>query len=183
MKYAYLTLSIALIAITASCSKYGPEQDPAAQTPSAPEAATPAPAQSEPLKDDVAVVYNLPAITSVLRCDLNSVAGVGLTPGVEAPLAQAAGIVFNGWVADEQGIPPAKLVIVLKGQTSYGIQVATGADRPDVAEALKSEAAAKSGIAALADTSAVAMGTYQVHLVVPETGAGCDTGKLLRAGG
>lgn len=183
MKYASLTLSIALIAITTSCSKYGPEQDQAAQTRSTPEAVTSAPVQSEQLKDDVAVVYNLPQVTSALRCDLNSVAGIGLIPGVEAPLAQAAGVVFNGWVADEQGVPPAKLVIVLKGQASYGIQVATGADRPDVAEALKSEAAARSGIAALADTSAVATGIYQVHLVVPETGAGCDTGKLLKAGG
>lgn len=186
MKSIALTIGVCFAALT-GCSKYGPDQGEVAQSPATRPAAKPATAAqvvNEALKEDVAVTYSLPAQpTYVLRCDLNSVSGVGLSPGVEGPLAQGAGAVFNGWVADEQGAPPARVVIVLKGEKSYGIQVATGADRPDVAEALKAETARKSGIAALVDTTAVAEGAYDVHFLVPETGAACDTTKRLKAGG
>ena len=186
MKCIALTVIISA-AVLAGCSKYGPEQSETAQTPAAQptiEAVTAAPAANEALKEDVAVVYSLPEKPSYsLRCDLNSVSGVGLSPGVEGPLGKGPGVVFNGWVADERGMPPTKVVIVLKGDNSYGIQVSTGADRPDVAEALKAEAARKSGIAALADTTAVVAGTYHAHFLVPETGVACDTSKLLKVGG
>lgn len=180
MKHRVLPLALFAFAI-ASCSKYGPEQDRVPETTSLSETA---PAADEALKDDVAVFYNLPQHANYsLRCDLNSVSGVGLSPRIQGPLAQAPDVIFNGWVVDAQGAPPSKVVIVLKGEKSFGILVATGAARPDVAEALSSEAAHLSGIAALADTSAVAAGTYQVHLLVPETDAACDTTKLLKVDG
>lgn len=179
-----LTFVFSVIAL-AACSKYGPDQEQSSEASAAPaEAAPGAPrVQSGTLKEDVAVVYDLPQANYSLRCDLNSVGGVGLVPGVAGPLASAPDIVFNGWVSDEKGMPPAKVVIVLKGAKSFGILTATGADRPDVAEALKAESARKSGFAVLADTTVVAPGAYHVHLYVPETGVACDTTKLLNVSG
>lgn len=174
-----LTLAVTMVAL-GGCSKYGPESEQAVQA-TADTAVAPV-AQSEELKDNVAVIYNLPRASYSLRCDLNSVGGVGLNPGEAVPLAQASSIVFNGWASTDWGVPPAKIVIVLKGERSFGILAATGAERPDVAEALKSDDAKKAGIAILADTTALVAGTYQVHFYVPDTGAACDTAKLLKVG-
>jgi hypothetical protein len=186
MKRIVLTLALSAITL-AACSKYGPEQEHAAQDSGQQRVAggpiTAMPVANETLKDNVAVVHGLPQqVTYNLRCDLNSVGGVGLNPGVEGSLAQGQGVVFNGWVVDEQGTPPARVVIILEGGRSYGILVSTGADRPDVAEAFRSEAARISGIASLVDTTAIARGTYHVHLLVPDTGAACDTTKRVKVG-
>lgn len=184
MKRIALTFVLSTVALTA-CSKYGPDQEQSPEASAAPAAAVPGSPtiQSDALKEDVAVAFDMPQASYSLRCDLNSVGGVGLAPGVAGPLASAPGIVFNGWVSDEKGVPPAKAVIVLKGAKSFGILATTGADRPDVAEALKAESARKSGLAVLADTTLVAPGAYHVHLYVPENRAACDTTKLLNVGG
>jgi len=163
-----------LIVMIAGCTKYSPEQDakPVADSPDA--NATPT-----DLPESVASPFQLPNAQYTLRCDLNSVGGVGLNPGVAGSIARSAQVVFNGWVVDERLAAPGNFIIVLKGTSAYGIATRTGAERPDVVQGLASESALNSGFGFIADISQVPAGEYAVHLYVPMSGAACDTTKLL----
>lgn len=177
-----MTRSMLLLTIVmlAACNKYGPEQDAkTAETPEAAAAASAAKADVAKLPESVATAFELPAAQYTLRCDLNSVGGVGLNPGVAATVARTGQVVFNGWVVTEQLAAAGDFVIVLKGASTYAIATRTGTDRPDVAEGLGSEAAKDSGFGFVADISQVPAGEYSVHLFAPGSSAACDTTKLL----
>jgi hypothetical protein len=170
-KKLFLALAVVL---AAGCNKYGPEQQPAPAPNMATESA------SNKLPENVAASFALPQqVAYTMRCDLNSVGGVGLNPGVAGTIARSSQIVFNGWVVDERLAAPGSFVIVLKGPSTFGIATHTEAERPDVAQAVGSQQALHSGFGFVADISAVSPGRYAVYLYVPAIGAGCDTTKLL----
>lgn len=166
-----------MIAMLAGCNKYGPEQDAKPAAVDAPAVASTT--QAADLPESVATAFAPPEVQYTLRCDLNSVAGVGLNSGVAAAIARSAQVVFNGWVVDERLAAAGDFVIVLKGASTYGIAGKTGTERPDVAEAVGSESARASGFGFIADLSQVPAGEYSVHLLLPDSGAACDTTKLL----
>src|SRR5688572_25837564 len=129
-----MTRSMLLLMITllAGCNKYGPEHDAKPAAADAPAAASTV--QATDLPESVATAFAPPEVQYTLRCDLNSVAGVGLNSGVAGTIARSPQVVFNGWVVDERLAAAGDFVIVLKGASTYGIASKTGTDRPDVVE-------------------------------------------------
>lgn len=176
-----LTLLIAVV-LVGGCTQYGPapDQGKGSETRAASDAATPT-TSSKAFPAFTAVDYAMPdSVVYSMRCDLNSVAGIGLNPGVVATVSRAGKVVFNGWLVTDKLTVPDDFLIVLKGDSgSYAISSVAGMDRPDVAEAVGSQTAAQSGFGFEADIAGVAAGTYAVHLVVPASGAACDSTKIL----
>jgi hypothetical protein len=169
------TLLFVVLATLAGCDKYGPAPESQAEVDPA---GSPAPALGT-LTERVAVPYVAPEAKFTLRCDLNSVGGVGLEVDVAAAIDRAAGVVFNGWVVDESMSPPDSFVIVLAGAETFGILTKPDTERPDVAEAMGSAAALNSGFGVLVDITAVKPGEYRAYLLLPQRGVACDTGKRL----
>lgn len=172
-----IRLLMLTIALLAGCNKYGPEEKTASAAPET--GAVPVASPGVDLKAFVASSYVLPDAKYTLRCDLNSVGGVGLNPGVAGAIARSEQVVFNGWIVDERLAVPAEFVIVLKGDATYGISATAGIERPDVAQGVGAESASNAGFGSPVDISQVAPGRYSVHLFVPKDGAACDTTKIL----
>lgn len=128
----------------------------------------------------VAAPYEIPAATAyTMRCDLNSVSGTGLNPGVASDVSKAGKAFLAGWLATDALGVPGEFIVVLKGASSYGISGVAGLERPDVAEALGSQSVFLSGYGFEADISSIPVGQYSVHIMAPAEGVGCDTTKLL----
>ena len=173
-----ISLLIAL-AFLAACNKYGPADNALESAPATPPANVATSSSQTPLSLGIASPYNLPEGKYTLRCDLNSVGGVGLELNVPGRIVRSAQVIFNGWAIDENLAGVGPFLIVLKGASTYGISTTTDLDRPDVSEGLNSEAALKSGFGFLADISQVPAGEYAVYFFEPKTSAACDTGKKL----
>ncbi|MCY7353822.1 MAG: hypothetical protein LH470_01820 [Lysobacter sp.] len=170
-----LILTIALLA--SGCNKYGSEEK--AATSSKPGVSGSPSAANNDLRPFVASEFALPAAKYTGRCDLNSVGGNGLDPRVPGSVTRSEQVVFNGWIVDGQLSVPAEFVIVLKGDSTYGIPATAGLERPDVAQGTGAESAKFSGFGFVADISKVPPGRYVVHLFVPKDGTACDTTKIL----
>lgn len=97
-------------------------------------------------------------------CNVDSIDG---KPIDGASLARTSRAAFAGWAADSAtGAVPKRVQLVLKGVGSgdFAVEVATGEQRPDVAQVRKNPAFAASGWSVQADLSAVAPGKYETVL-------------------
>lgn len=178
MKKIFLLLPLMVLI---SCTKYGAESEQGKEG-ATPALETSAAASAPPHKFPalVAVPYVLPAeISYNMRCDLNSVAGIGLDPGVITGVKKSESVVFNGWLVDEKLTVPGEFLVVLKAASSYAILGVAGMDRPDVEQALSAQSARPSGYGFQANIMQVQAGQYSVHLVEPRGGSACDTTKLI----
>lgn len=99
------------------------------------------------------------------RCTLERINGEKVIKG--RPVSVLAGNEFNfyGWVAGPEFQLPTDFVIVLQGDTSYGLKASPTLKRTDVAKALGAEALAMSGFVVRASSTAVAPGNYSVVIL------------------
>lgn len=167
------------LVLLAGCNYKDPKAEDAKPVAAEPTADTVTAAPTMPA--NTAVAYDIPAATAyTMKCDLNSVSGTGLNPGVASDISKSGTVLLNGWLATEKLEVPSQIIVVLKGASSYGIAGVSGAARPDVAEGLGSQSVANAGfVFEEANISAVPAGQYAVHIVAPAEGLGCDTTKLV----
>ena len=175
LKFGFLAAAVLL----AACNKYGPGQEVSQSA--GKKNVTAVAAAPTKLAPFSAVEYVMPNnVVYTMRCDLNSVGGIGLNPGVPAAVAKAPKVVFNGWIVDENLSVPSEFLILLKGSAAtYAISAVAGMDRPDVAEALGASSALPSGYGFEVNIQNVAAGRYEVQLLAPERGSACDSTKIL----
>jgi len=171
-------LLLITLALLTACNKYGPSEAPEGATAPPPAGATTEASQAPP-QQWIASPYTLPEGKYTMRCDLNSVGGVGLEVNVPGKVVRSAQVIFNGWAINENLAGVGSFLIVLEGASTYAIPTTTDLDRPDVAQGLGSQDALKSGFGFLADISQVPAGEYAVYFFEPKAGAACDTGKKL----
>lgn len=148
--------------------------DPAASAPaSAPEASVVAPVAA------ATVPYAMMAgAPTVGHCALDVVNGIH-APSVTVPVGSKA--MFGGWAANpEIQVPVDALFVLANGADSHAVPLVAGAERPDVAAALASEALAQAGYNLEIDLAAVPAGSYGLVIVLDQaTSAYCDLGTRL----
>lgn len=137
-----------------------------------------APATAAPSQPPVAVVhaadYTLAADAPAAgHCALDAINGGG-TQGVVLPASGHA--VFGGWIANAALDVPTDAMFVLRGdQGSLAAPLDARWDRPDVAQALGSEALANAGFNLQLSLDGVPAGSYELLAMVDAaTGATCN---------
>lgn len=171
-KKILLLPAFAAIALLAACGG----DDTLGPPPAAPATA----AQAGP---SVALVqaaeYTLPADAPATgQCALDAINGGG-TQGVVLPASGHA--VFGGWIANAALEVPGDAMFVLRGnQASHAAPLAAGAARPDVAQALGSEALAGAGFNLHLALDGIPPGSYELLAMVdPATGGTCSFNATL----
>lgn len=127
-------------------------------------ACSPGHATFQPIEEAV-----LAAAKPYAHCAFAAVEGVRAGPTAKVKRSTPANL--SGWVTDDKKQAPGEFSIILRGPKSYAAAIELGVDRPDVAKALGSPAAAKSGYSRYVDFGSVPAGTYQLAALV-KTDAG-----------
>lgn len=159
---------ISLACLSASCGDTG--QAPGGSTP-----ATPAAAQGP-----ISVVFTEHGAMDAPaggHCSLDAINGAP-APGASLPVGADA--MFGGWMVDGQGSVPGQATLVLRGTHTYSVPLVAGGDRPDVAQALNSEAARMSGFNIATSLAGVEAGEYALSIeLAGETPTTCDLKSTL----
>lgn len=172
-KMILLVPAIAASLLVAGCGADAPPA-PAADAVPAPAADAATAASVPPANDAVASAYEIPTgMAAGGHCALDAVNG---TRAEVVTVAAGGPVMFGGWVADSgMQVPGNALLVLGNGADSYAAPLVAGAPRPDVAQALGSEALANAGFNLQADLSAVAPGRYELGVVVDSAApAYCD---------
>jgi hypothetical protein len=159
---------ISLACLAAACGEKG-------QAPGGATSATPAAAQGP-----IAVVFTGHGSTDAPaggHCSLDAINGA---PVQGASLPVGADAMFGGWMVDGQGNVPGQARLVLRGTHAYSVPLVAGGDRPDVAQALNSQAARMSGFNIATSLAGVEAGEYALSIeLAGETPATCDLKSTL----
>ncbi|MEN1929604.1 hypothetical protein WCE37_11500 [Luteimonas sp. MJ250] len=136
--------------------------------------APPAAAAAVPAVDVVPAPYAMAADAPTSGyCALDSANG---QRGEVVTLPGSDVAVFGGWAADaEKQVPEGALFVFGNGADSHAVPLVAGANRPDVAAALGSEALAQAGFNLRLDLAGIPAGSYDLSVVTdPATSAHCD---------
>ena len=141
---------------------------------SAPPAASAGPVAAVPATNVVPAPYTMAADAPTAGfCALDSANG---QRGEVVTLRGSGAAVFGGWAADAaKEVPDGALFVFGNGADSHAVSLVAGADRPDVAASLGSEALAKAGFNLRLDLAGIPAGSYDLVVVMdPATSAHCD---------
>ena len=107
-------------------------------------------------------------------CSLDAISG-NAPPVVTAKPGQE--LTFSGWTSTKEVTVPEKILIVLTGAQTYGVQGTAGVARNDVAQTLQAPALAASGFNVTASLTDVAPGDYTISVLYasPQNLVACAT--------
>ena len=92
---------------------------------------------------------------------------------------------MQGWITNSDGQAPGKFdLLLIEGPDVYGVKVASGINRPDVAKVLHSQDAESAGFNINAQSSSVPAGKYRVIIRLVSNGRAefCDTQRSIIIG-
>jgi hypothetical protein len=116
---------------------------------------------------------------STNTCSLDAISGTA-PPIVNAKPDQE--LTFSGWTSTKEITVPDKILIVLAGAQTYGVQGAAGVARNDVAQTLKAPALATSGFNVTTSLVGVAPGNYKISVLYasPQNLVACATSAEIK---
>lgn len=126
--------------------------------------------------DELRAAQSSPALCSLDYIDDLHAEGI-------LPVARAHPVRFRGWFGTAAREPAGDFELVLAGNdAAWASPMATGASRPDVADYFDALSMEMSGFDRTANLSAAAPGTYEIVLLMRESGAtiACGTAKRIR---
>ena len=175
------TLALLSPLLLAACFPSEPPAPPAA--PGAAPSAPPTSSAIQPLLDQTLAA--LQALPNQAACSVEAVVALpagSLQPAVNNTYTAALNgdIKFIGFAADvDKGEPLARFTLLLAGRQVFGVQAASGLERPDVGEYFKKPGLLKSGFQADISLKGVPAGEYLIMLRADD-GPVCPTHQKLK---